>query len=244
METFDMGLLTAKPLTSKEAGRDLLNLILDTCPTVAPELYGNYEPLEARFDPSDVQGVLSSWKRPFLWRRHRPMAEGNVWMGDPGIHEAVYISGSVQATELCTIENLFRKLAASLTADFGYLHCVTPMELSADHLDESVLPFTQGVTTYQLRKWLPNLCWAMALGSPYVRLFGKERLLSSPARVVLELAPDIIYIQLSETLLDLSANYEGVAKVREAVKAHLDFNAFFDPLLGIDGDYNTPEFEV
>ncbi|NJL30059.1 MAG: hypothetical protein HC897_20275 [Thermoanaerobaculia bacterium] len=93
-----------------------------------------------------------------------------------------------------------------------------------------------------LQQYLPDLYWLTIFGPPYVDLFGRERLLSAPAPIVEELPTGAILIQLSENMLDFRDRFEEVDRVRQAVKAHLDSDAFFDPAKGKDHKYNVPVF--
>jgi cytochrome P450 len=65
-------------------------------------------------------------------------------------------------------------------------------------------------------------------GPPYVKLFGRERLLSAPVANVRELAPDTIRLQLTEDVAAVSDDPEAFEEARERVQRHLGKEAFFD----------------
>jgi hypothetical protein len=53
-----LGLLTAQRLTSRDFGRQFLELLSEKVPALAPEKYGNYEPVRTTFDLNRIEGVL------------------------------------------------------------------------------------------------------------------------------------------------------------------------------------------
>ncbi|MCK7473641.1 MAG: hypothetical protein MZV49_09180 [Rhodopseudomonas palustris] len=55
-------------------------------------------------------------------------------------------------------------------------------------------------------------------------------MLSSPAFKVEEWGNEMVYIQLSENLLDLRSDWDGVRKEADRVKEHLGLDSFFNPL--------------
>ncbi len=81
-------------------------------------------------------------------------------------------------------------------------------------------------------------------GKPYIELFGKERLLSAPAPFVKEISEDVISIMLSENPWDILDDYNAVNSVRQAVKQHLNNNAFYDPKAIPEHLYNVPDFKL
>jgi hypothetical protein len=90
------------------------------------------------------------------------------------------------------------------------------------------------VTTHLLRHWLPDMLWATVLGPAYVRMFGKERVLSAPAYLVEELGPETIYLQLTPKLSDINERFVDVMAARQRVKMHLGIDAFFQSALAYD----------
>jgi hypothetical protein len=94
-------------------------------------------------------------------------------------------------------------------------------------------------------KHLPAIYWSQVFGPPYVRLFGLDKLLSTPAFKVEQLGPESVYIQLTETLFDVRERTDHVKGIRQQVIAHLDpdnniiFNANNPP----DHIYRVPDFQ-
>ena len=88
-----------------------------------------------------------------------------------------------------------------------------------------------GLLGNRLSSYVPDLYWLTVFGPPYVKLIGRERLLSLDAHRVMELPYGAISVQLSESPLDIRNNYEKVSALRAAIKQSIDNNIFFDPKL-------------
>ena len=146
-----------------------------------------------------------------------------------------------------------RKLEASIIAylkqatlkfngHYGYFDSMTPEYEEVARANETR---SVGISVYshRLQKKLPDIFWCQVFGAPYVRLFGLEKLLSAPAFKVEQLGPEMVYIQLSESLFDMHERYAEVDAVRQRVKAHLDDNIFFQPKYTENHVYRTPNFQ-
>lgn len=73
---------------------------------------------------------------------------------------------------------------------------------------------------------VPTLAWRTYFGPMYIRHFGKERLLSAPAYAVKEVHPDVISIQLTESIQTIDADWERFHAARQRVIAHLGPESF------------------
>jgi hypothetical protein len=82
--------------------------------------------------------------------------------------------------------------------------------------------------TVHLRKWLKDLYWFTIFGRPYIKMFGRERLLTAPAHEVHELSKGAISIKLTTAIEDTQEDWERFKSVRALCKAHLGSDAFFD----------------
>ncbi len=128
-----------------------------------------------------------------------------------------------------------QEFSRTFQVDLGLVHVLTRREIESKKLF--------GLSTFILKESLPNVYWATVFGAPYVKLFGKEQLLSAPVAVVEELSGDLVYIQLTSDLMDNRKRPEQVEIVREAAKKHLNSNVFFDPQRS-PGFYRTPQFHI
>jgi hypothetical protein len=194
---------------------------------LTPEYFDVVEPIREPFDCKKIGAVIETvwqWQNgpdTFMWRRRRPKSWGGIYMSkapEP-VHGSVDLKSAAGVPR--TNEELVRFLktmAADLGADFGLIDA-TPVK--ADGTEGCL-----AVTTWDLRKGLPDLYWGTVFGRPYVELFGRERLSGVPAAVKVELAPALFYIQLTERLNDVIERPEVVDKARQAAKEHLGLDAF------------------
>jgi hypothetical protein len=248
MQYVNIGFLTPYSLTSKKVGRRFFTLISDLLPNLLPEQYNNYEPINKKFSLEKIEEVLESWENPFLWKRRKPKVLGMTWMKGNNVHPSTYIDINCTNTEFQSIDaekwvNLFQQVSLFTKVDFSYLHLFTQTEFDMENYDAS-MPFRQGISTHQLRKYLPNLTWATVFGAPYVELFGREKVLSAPAFLVQEMHENIFYVQLSENFSDFKSQYQEINTTRQAVKKHLGVNAFFDPEASESQIYKVPSFSL
>lgn len=253
MQDMSLHLLTSSSLSDEAEGVDLFRCLCEEAPDLAPEHYGSCQPYKEKFRCADVNGAIkSTWQnRTFLWNRKTPKSEGGVWQrfGKANIHGSVDIWTESARTDVPNVVRFFKRAAARLGVDFGLIHLLNDVDIvrgrpTGTILGRSRKDATLAISTHKLRKFIPELYWATIFGPPYVKLFGKQRLMSSPAYVVEEIAPDTIYIQLSHSILDLQAVFDEVDAARQSVKVHLDSDAFYDPDKGASGVYNVPRFQL
>jgi hypothetical protein len=91
-----------------------------------------------------------------------------------------------------------------------------------------------GVQTVYLRKCLPSLYWLNIFGPPYVKLFGKERLIATPG--------ENVEVKLTNDLLDTPMAWEAFKQTRASCRKHLNSNVFCERGASKDHEYRTPEF--
>jgi len=211
-------------LAEKSSGAQLLDLLIQTAPDLSPEFYGNFEPVRTPF--RSIGEV--SWKPPFLWKRTAGVrADGAVWFANPDNHSATYlrITGRRQPTD--QVVAFVQASAVALSLDFAYVHLMTEKETKAPRISYDMwYPIDIGVTSSDLRKGIPNVCWAMVLGPPYVRMIGRERLLSAPCFAVRELSDEHLYLQLTAKVEDVQEDFEEFDELRQKLKAHLGESVF------------------
>ena len=82
------------------------------------------------------------------------------------------------------------------------------------------------------------------LGKPYIELFGRSCLETTPVPILEKLDADIYCLQLSKTPFDFETNMETMDILRETAKEHLGSNAFFDTHKSKDHTYCVPKFEL
>ncbi len=241
MDVF-LKVLTAKNLESRKRGREFLKLLMQTNPDLLPEFYNYYEPINIPYDIQHVDEVLNAWQQSILFRRRgKPRLLGMVFVGrGPRVgHHSISLDVAAgyfrQPEKVAATLNLMRELCNWCQPNFAYLHFLQPQEVELGRLTRTTSPSGRTGKRWRLSigreifSYLPDLYWLTIFGPPYVKLFGRERLLSAPAYRVEELPYGMVWIQLSESPLDMRDRYDELHAQRQAIKAHLNQNAFFDP---------------
>jgi hypothetical protein len=240
----NIGLMAPRNIASADVGRPVMQLLDDLLPIYSPYRFGHYEPLKEVMETFDVERLAQYWHESFYWTSKRRVAEGAVSPEcEYNGHSRIRVTGKSEPALYTPAAEFMHRASRVLRPDFAYIHLFTEHEFAVRAYD-MYYPYRIGVATHQLRKYLPDLVWGTIFGPPYVKLFGRDVLLSAPAYLATEMAGDTIYLQLSENLTDLQTQYEAVASVREAVKDHLGRDAFLDMDLGIHHKYRTPEFVI
>jgi hypothetical protein len=216
-------------------------MICSLIPELMPEFYTSYEPINKKFDPANLEQALEDWGQfSPMWKRKKPSVFGMVTFGSSHPRRPFHTSLLIQAKpEIVDGQKLIRfvqEFSKTFTPDIGLIHVMTRPEIESKRIFQ--------MSSFILQKFLPNLYWATVFGSPYVKLFGKERLLSTPASVVTELADNLVYIQLTKDLSDGRKQPDSIELVREEAKKHLNTNAFFDSHLSPNHVYATPSFRI
>jgi hypothetical protein len=146
-------------------------------------------------------------------------------MAPRSAHDAIYITLSPRAFDEAALK-LLMELARAFRAELGYVHLRTSTD-SADveHYQRHIMPFSQGLTTHHLRDGLPDLPWGTIFGPSYESLFGRQRLLTTPAALIVP-NDTSVYVQLTNDITDVITRREDYEAARAAAKEHLDSNAF------------------
>lgn len=225
---------------SKIEGKRMLRMICDLLPEVMPEFYNTYEPVNQKFDLSQLDSALKDWSFSFLWKRKKPSVTGSIFMGTAQFERPFHTSFTIRTKpENIGTQRLVRfvqEFSTAFRVDFSLVHVLTQPEI------ESKRHF--GLSTFILKESLPSMYWATVFGPPYVKIFGRERLLSTPAATIKELAEDLFYIQLTNDLMDTRRQPERVEMARQVAKQHLDSNVFLDPQRSPNYVYRIPEFHI
>ena len=249
-----MAILTARQL--KSAG-DLAAVLgrLATYPELVPDRIDNIEPLRYAFEPGRLDQIAERiWDGSMIeWERRRPTGGGIIDAGMPDMHRRL----NCFSHDLGVIPVLLRFLREEAVACQAEIGCVEPNwpgNLGSSntmewHYPPSTPPEVfdlirgDGLYTIRIKDNLAQLAWATVFGPPYVRMFGRERLLSAPAAVVEEIAPEMIYIQVTPDVQDVVKDLRGFFAARRRVKEHIGPDAFFDPAKG-KGPYRVPKFDL
>jgi len=182
-------ILTPQPLTSPEEGERVLRLWHSYLPSWLPDKVGNWEPVDQAFDLDERDAILRLWRWPFLAVKSKPRMDAEVFMrkGQLLQHAAwllCFDHGDVDVRELT---RFLQEASKVLEADFGCLTLLTDGEIEAGRrngavlaLDRRATRFTFGISSRAIRTCIPDVYWMTVFGAPYVKMFGRDRLLSAP----------------------------------------------------------------
>jgi hypothetical protein len=227
---------------------DFLNIVEIYCemmPCALPEKWGWWEPLKNEFDRHNLTILVpaSGVCETVYWqRKKRPKTEGSFsvrWCSkSPKVydtHSNVNITYELDQIDQNAFVEFLKKTSIFMEADFSFLDCLSDSYRNFS-IESGSAPYGERfmVTTHLLRHWLPDIFWGTIFGPAYVSLFGKDRLLTTPAYHVEELGPEMVYIQLTSDVRDVLENAEMVKAKRELIKSHIGKNAFFTSGHGYD----------
>jgi hypothetical protein len=232
----DINVLSPTRLVAKQEGRDMLQCLIDVSPVLIPDKYDYGEPIRENFDKDDIGAALTYWGRTFLWRRIKPRMNGSAWStyGPRQDHSWIVLRINNRQVDGSIITGLTEAWASKFDADLSTIHLLCPGEIARG--------YDGRVVGHRIRHNLRDLYWTTIFGLPYIKLFGRERLLTCPAYSTRELSNGSVYIQLTPSIFDVEEDAVRFNEIRDAAKAHLDSNAFFSPDLPSDHVYNVPEF--
>ena len=240
----DIGFLVPRTLTPLEDGRRIMQLVHNLLPSYLPYQFGSGEPLVQRMEDYNFDNLSQFMSRILIWKSKRSTAEGFLWLECTQVsHSALYISGKSKFVDVSRAVTFLNDLCSIALPDLSYIHLYTEEELETRPY-EMCSPYRQGISTQIVRKYIPDICWGTIFGPPYVDFFGRERMLSIPAYLVSEIADRVIYVQLSESLMDMKTQYGAVERTRQAVKDRLNRDAFLRMDLGVSYKYGTPIFSL
>lgn len=237
---------------------DFLNAIRTHCellPELLPEKWGWWEPLDRQFDLKDIERLVVSGGEcdTVYWeRKQRPKAFGQFgvrWHSkSPRVHDThSHIDLSIELNSIPQKDLVEYVKAASIQtrADFAMVDGLveTYRELSIESASAQSGQFFY-VTTHVLRHWLPDVFWGTVFGGPYIKLFGKEKLLGAPAAVVEEIADDMVYVQLTDNLAAALNDPSELLECRNEFKSYLNVDAFFQHGRGYDRAERGPIGDV
>lgn len=137
------------------------------------------------------------------------------------------------------VRNLFTEMCLLLATDFARLQFYTAQE-NYNHKRS----IGTDIVLSDLMSGLPDVYAITVFGKPYLDFFGREKVLTSPCAKVEEVSTDLIWMQLTDYLFDERGSKESLLNIREAVKAHLNNNAFYDILAPWEHQYGVPQFDL
>lgn len=250
MKAFEACIKSRKSFTIPADYIAAVRLHCEMLPEYMPMKWGWSEPLRNEFDLNHPEYLLDNGRCGNVWWRRTGKHKANgSWMKRWG--SKVDYLGDTHASITASVYEavLQHKLLAYLKAaslrsdaDFGLIDSV-PEQYAAFAMDSDLACWVRRgdpstcrifVTTHTLRHWLPDMPWAAVFGPAYVRMFGKEKLMSTPAFCVEDLGKEMVFIQLTPQMEDIHEQFEMVMAARAKAKRHLGEDAFFRTELAYD----------
>ena len=181
--------------------------------------------------------------------------------GTQPLHASWLIEADSKSVEQEALLNLLREASTALEADFACVHLFSIPEIERGLANRTIeflstrgaevfkgerriLEFAFLLSSQHIHRCIPELYWATVFGPHYVKMFGRDRLLSTPVFRVESLGTDRILLQLSAKLSDLEDHWPEVERVHSSAKAHLGQDAFFQPGAESPAGYRVPQFEL
>ena len=237
----DLNVLSPYSMYAPEAFLRRVRLYCQNFPDMLPENSDWSEPFKQPFNPNDLEAMVPpSRKCEMLWwqRTAKPKADGMFgvrWTSRVqhlmDTHGKLTLSVELAQADQGRLVDYLKSASIDCEADIALLDSLTDSYRDFAKTSRSTIfdGNSYNLVTNTLRHWLPDVFWGTVLEPAYVRLFGKEKLLSAPAFTVEELGAEMVYLQLSSSLTDLHTEFNSVQSVRAKVKQHLGIRAFFDP---------------
>lgn len=236
----------------KEAA-DFADLVEDfqiELPGFSPTHWGVVEPINLELTAAELREFLEDNVKDIMWKRKSvPKGWGVFRKRTYPLRGPQFASHALEVSlnhvgQVQDLINYFRHLVNSFGVAYAILDSMTEAYKPIGFAN-GFAPFASRfmVPTHRLMKCVPDVAWSQIFGPAYVKLIGREKLLSAPAYRVEECGPDSVYLQLSESIFDLHDRFDEVDLVRQRVKKHLDANIFFDPSCSKDHIYRIPRFE-
>ncbi len=231
-------------------GGAVVDAFEELVPEWAPRVWGHDDPPRQRYQRDDLPSVWWSGDT-FSWKGQRKgKPEAIVRLRDlpETVHTEITVIGEAVSVDPARTVALMRRLVERFGVDYGYVHVVTPADQVDSHPDSAYISPVDGpwmaASAKMLRTGLPNLWWVNVFGPAVVEVLGAARIATAPTQAVEEVADDTWLVQLTNSPLDAVTDPDRFAAVRSAVKAHLGFDAFWDPSAGKAGRYRAAQLPM
>ena len=254
MKDSNFGLLISNDITSDSICTRVFNIIKDNTCELLPKCFSTNEPITKKFDINNLDKACSNWGVinegvGFLWKGGKPESLGYVAFNRKLGHSTLNMEFNSKKIKYDRLVKLFFQLLEISSIDYAYLHSFSDVEFDEEEYD-NLMPYRIGVTTRDLERGIPNICWLNAFGKPYIKLFGAEKLMSSPVYKAHKISDDLIVLQLTEDVEEIKVNYKSLVSKRAEVKKYLGMEYFGNArivpkfkLMGSESDESPQKFQ-
>jgi len=221
-------------------------------PDCLPDKFDFVEPVRMPFNKDNWGYLLKGWKvgTAFMAKRKNPKISISInsEKGKRPIHSYWAIKFQSGEVSIESLLNFLRHASEDLEAHFSCLALMAPAEVAfaringtISNLDRARAKFGLFLYSRKLQQLIPDIYWLTVFGAPYVKMFGRERLLSTPVFKA-EAQGEQVVLQLTPSIEDVR-NATAYEEVKKRVKAHLGEDAFFMPGKPEDFPYRHPSHE-
>lgn len=249
---YDLTILSVKSFRKSADYLAAVKLQCDMLPEYMPNKWDVTEPIKQIFDPNHLEQLIypNGNTDNIWWRRtEKPKATGSWgvrWGSSLGLSKSTHATIDISVHESTQQDKLIQYMKAASVLNEADISALDSNVDKGKELAKFVYHLPTGYTsttsifaginlsTHVLRHWLPDMPWAVVLGSAYVRMFGKERLLTCPAYKVEDIGPEMVFIQLTSNIEDIYKKYDEVIQARALAKKHLGEECFLKPELAYD----------
>ena len=213
----------------------LVNQVLDAFDSLpdslGPRKYGPYEPVKHLYNPTRRSEIVSIWlNEECAQDHHRPQSGALCLESDSSAKAGYLVSwGRSEVPRFNSVggsATLYGDATSGTLRDFIDLATAVAQATDAVFgLIDREFPQTNNLLTLiDLKVRLPEPCWMMFFGAPYVELFGKDRLRNAPCHEAVELPSGHFRLMIT------SSPHEPVAEeARTRIREHFGRMAFTEP---------------
>jgi hypothetical protein len=241
-ETIGFELQSVKDFQNEDVAKAVLSTINSFGLDFIPQKYDIYEPEKFKYNPNDIENVVKLWLNEENARKvakEHGVAAGQVLLKKKAGHKVSYMMMWDKGRE-ARFNNFIISVDIKYFKDkhrqkrFLDLSRQIMLILEPVHGRISNRMFPDWYEALNLHVRLPDILWVTLFGKPYIDLFGREKILSTPCYKVEEINHDLIWLQATENLFEPVPN-----EVKNAIKTHLGADAFVWD--GRDYRYYKPE---
>jgi len=221
-------LTSLKDFQDRKLATNVIEKINEYGEDFIPQKFDVYQPLKRKYNPNDIDEVVEVWLNDKINQQtSKDDYSGGLLLMESKLESKVSYQVSWQKDNYANF-NIF---ALSMNIDYlinldifekfiklshELINLIEPVQ--GEIVNESLIGWNE---PYELEIRHPELQWVNFFGKPYIDLFGREKLLSSPAYKVESIGTNVIALQTIESIFEPIPN-----DVRESIKKHLCENAF------------------
>lgn len=230
LDLVNLKIMSLKDFQDNELAVSVISKINEYGKEFIPNVFGLYQPLKNKYSPKKMNETVEFWMNNENNKNSAKYfyAAGQLLIEKNKGHKVSYqMRWEKDDQERFNYFNLFVEIGSlknekGLQRFLDFCNDIAKI-LEPVHGEIVNLSFRGWDAPINLKIRHPELNWFVIFGKPYIELFGKENILSSPAHSVHTISNEIIALQLTDCLFKPIPS-----SVRTAVKNHLCQDAFVE----------------